>query len=70
MLEAFIVKLEVLWQRVHMDILTYKDNSKFEMRLIEKKKTVFKWGWGWGSWIAFISLIILIQNVRNIEFSL
>lgn len=40
------MKLEVLWQRVHMDILTYKDNSKFEMGLIEKK--LFKWGWGEG----------------------
>lgn len=44
MLEAFIVKLEVLWQRVHMDILTYKDNSKFEMRLIEKKKQYLNGG--------------------------
>lgn len=67
MLEAFIVKLEVLWQRVHVDILTYKDNSKFEMGLIEKN--YLNGGRGRGSWIAFISLVILIQNVRNIEFS-
>lgn len=68
MLEAFIVKLEVLWQRVHMDILTYKDNSKFEMGLIEKKQYL-NGGGERGSWIAFISLVILIQNVRNIKFS-
>lgn len=62
---GFIIKLEVLQELLHIDMVTiYAYVTKFEMRLIED--TVLKWERQMILY-RFISLVILIQNVWNIE---